>query len=70
MDEGLKAKLDEARERMNSQQAGINADRKHDDRATREWARGKTAAMSRESFRGGAKPPEGGTGSVEKLADR
>ncbi len=26
---------------MNSQQAGINADRKHDDRATREWARGK-----------------------------
>jgi hypothetical protein len=41
MDEGLKAKLDEARERMNSQQAGINADRKHDDRATREWARGK-----------------------------
>jgi len=41
MDEGLKARLDEARERMNSQQAGINADRKHDDRATREWARGK-----------------------------
>jgi hypothetical protein len=41
MDEGLKAKLDEARERMNSQQAGINADRKHDDRARREWARGK-----------------------------
>jgi hypothetical protein len=26
---------------MRSQQAGINADRKHDDRATREWARGK-----------------------------
>ena len=41
MDEALKAKLDEARERMNSQQAGINSDRKHDDRATREWARGK-----------------------------
>jgi hypothetical protein len=41
MDDALKAKLDEARERMNSQQAGINADRKHDDRATREWARGK-----------------------------
>jgi hypothetical protein len=41
MDEALKAKLDEARQRMNSQQAGINADRKHDDRATREWARGK-----------------------------
>ena len=41
MNEVLRAKLDEARERMNSQQAGINADRKNDDRATREWARGK-----------------------------
>ena len=41
MDEALKAKLDEARERMNSQQAGINADRKGEDRAIREWARGK-----------------------------
>ena len=41
MDEALKAKLDEARQRISSQQAGINADRKHDDRATREWARGK-----------------------------
>jgi hypothetical protein len=27
MDEALKAKLDEARQRMNSQQAGIDADR-------------------------------------------
>jgi hypothetical protein len=41
MNEVLRAKLDEARERMNRQQAGINADRKNDDRATREWARGK-----------------------------
>jgi hypothetical protein len=41
MDEALKAKLDEARERMNSQQAGINADRRREARATREWARGK-----------------------------
>ncbi len=41
MNEALRAKLDEARERMNSQQAGINANRKNDDRATREWARGK-----------------------------
>jgi hypothetical protein len=41
MDAALKAKLDEARERMNSHQAGINADRKGEDRATREWARGK-----------------------------
>ncbi len=31
MNEALRAKLDEARERMNSQQAGINADRKNDD---------------------------------------
>jgi hypothetical protein len=53
MDEALKAKLDEARERMNSQQAGINADRKHDDRATREWARGKQrpANAERAQFR-------------------
>jgi hypothetical protein len=41
MDEILKAKLDEARERMNRQQAGINANRKHHDSAMREWARGK-----------------------------
>ena len=26
---------------MNGEQAGINSDRKNDDRATREWARGK-----------------------------
>ena len=41
MDEALKAKLDQARKGMNSQQAGINANRKHDDPAMREWARGK-----------------------------
>ena len=41
MDKALTAKLDDARERMNSQQAGINANRKHDDPAMREWARGK-----------------------------
>lgn len=40
MDEALKAKLDEARKRLNGQQAVINANRKHDDRAMREWARG------------------------------
>ena len=44
MDEGLKAKLDEARKRMNTQQAGINAERGHGDAAMREWARGKTTA--------------------------
>lgn len=53
MDEALKAKLDSARERMNSQQAGINANRKHDDLAVREWARGKQrpANAERAQFR-------------------
>jgi hypothetical protein len=53
MDEALKAKLDEARQRMNSQQAGINASRKHDDPAMREWARGKQrpANAERAQFR-------------------
>src|ERR1017187_10174513 len=41
MDATLKAKVDEAREWMNSQQDGINANRKHGDVAMREWARGK-----------------------------
>jgi hypothetical protein len=41
MDETLRVKLDAAREWMNTKQAGINANRKHDDPAMREWARGK-----------------------------
>jgi hypothetical protein len=38
---------------MNSQQAGINADRKHDDPAMREWARGKQrpANLERAQFK-------------------
>ena len=53
MDEALKAKLDEVRQRMNSQQAGINANRKHDDPAMRKWARGKQrpANAERAQFR-------------------
>ena len=53
MDDALKARLDEARNRMNSQQAGINANRKHDDPAIREWARGKQrpANVERAQFR-------------------
>ena|SRR5207302_3376602 len=53
MDENLKAKLEEARKRMNGAQAGINANRKHDDPATREWARGKQrpANAERAQFR-------------------
>ena len=53
MDEALRAKLDDARARLNSRQAGINADRKDEDRATREWARGKQrpANAERTQFR-------------------
>jgi biopolymer transport protein ExbB/TolQ len=53
MDDTLRVKLDEARERMNSQQAGINTNRKHDDRAMREWARGRQrpANAERDKFR-------------------
>jgi GGDEF domain-containing protein len=53
MDEALRAKLDEARKRMNNQQAGINENRKHDDPAMREWARGKQrpANAERAQFR-------------------
>ena len=51
MDATLRAKLDEARQRMNSQQTGINADRKDDDRATREWARGKQRPANAERAR-------------------
>jgi hypothetical protein len=53
MDDTLRAKLDDARTRMNSQQAGINANRKHDDPAMREWARGKQrpANAERAQFR-------------------
>ena len=53
MDEALRAKLDEARARLNSLQAGINANRKHDEPALREWARGKQrpANAERAQFR-------------------
>jgi hypothetical protein len=51
MDAALKAKLDEARERMSSQQAGINENRKHDDPATRERARGKQRPANEERDR-------------------
>lgn len=53
MNDHLRARLDQARERMNNQQAGINANRKHDDPAIRQWARGKQrpANAERELFR-------------------
>ena len=51
MDETLGAKLDEARERMKSKQAGINANRKHDDPAMRKWARGKQRPATAERTR-------------------
>ena len=53
MDDHLRAKLDEAREQMKRRQAGINANRKHDDPAIRQWARGKQppANAERDQFR-------------------
>ena len=53
MDDLLRAKLDEARKRMNDHQAGINANRKDDDLAIRQWARGKQrpANAERDEFR-------------------
>jgi hypothetical protein len=53
MDDALRAKLDQARQWMNSQQAGINANRKNDDPAIRQWARGKQrpANAERDQFR-------------------
>ena len=53
MNDRLRAKLNEARERMKCQQAGINMNRKHDDPAMREWARGKQrpANAERAQFR-------------------
>lgn len=53
MDDRLTAKLDEARKRMNDRQAGINAHRKDDDLAIRQWARGKQrpANAERDQFR-------------------
>jgi hypothetical protein len=46
-------KLDEARERLNSKQAGINASRQNKDQVFREWARGEqtVANARREQFR-------------------
>ena len=41
MDDRLRVRLNEAREHMKVQQAGINANRKHEDPAIRQWARGK-----------------------------
>jgi hypothetical protein len=53
MDDALKAKIEETRKRMNSNQAGINANRKHEDPVMREWARGKQrpAIAERVQFR-------------------
>jgi hypothetical protein len=53
MDDRLRAKLDEARKRMNHNQAGINDSRKHDDSVVRQWARGRQrpANAERDQFR-------------------
>jgi hypothetical protein len=51
MDEALKARMDEARKRLNGQQSGINANRKHEDAVMREWARGKQRPANAERAR-------------------
>jgi hypothetical protein len=53
MDTALKAKLDEARKRLNSQQADINLKRRHSDQVFREWAGGEQnlATGQRDHFR-------------------
>jgi hypothetical protein len=53
MDIALKARLDEARKRLNSKQADINANRRHSDQVFREWARGEQSLASeqRDHFR-------------------
>ena len=53
MDGALKTKFDEARNRMNGQQAAINTNRKHADSARREWARGKQGPANAERVRFG-----------------
>jgi len=56
MDTTLKVKLDEARKRLASTQDRINANRRHDDHAMREWARceqrpaNRDRAQFRDSF--------------------
>ena len=48
MDTTLKVKLDEARKRLASTQDRINANRRHDDHAMREWARGEQRPANRD----------------------
>ena len=48
MDSTLKAKLDEVRKRLASKQNRINVNRRDDDRAVREWARGEQRPANRD----------------------
>ena len=53
MNAALRAKLEQARKRLNEKQTDINDNRHHGSRATREWARGeqKIANLDRQRFR-------------------
>lgn len=70
MDEALRAKLDEARKRMNGQQAGINANRKHEDSAIREWARGKQRLANTERAHFRASLTDEDRSQIEERIDR
>ena len=70
MDEALRAKLDEARKRMNGQQAGINANRKHEDSAIREWARGKQRLANTERAHLRASLTDEDRSQIEERIDR
>jgi hypothetical protein len=70
MDEALKKKIEEARKRMNSNQAGINVNRTKEDRVMREWARGKQrpANAERVQFRNSLADEE--RGQIEARIDQ
>jgi hypothetical protein len=70
MDDTLRVKLDEARERMNSQQAGINTNRKHDDPAMREWARGKQRPANAERAQFRASLTDEDRGQIEERIEQ
>src|SRR5256885_15252880 len=70
MDEALKAKLDEARTLMNTQQAGINANRGHEDTAIREWARGKQGPTNKKRAQFRASLTDKDRSRMEERIDR
>ena len=70
MDDTLRAKLDEARHRMNRQQTGINENRKHDDPAVREWARGNQRPANTERAQFKSSLNDDDRGQIEERIQR